>query len=149
MTLRILVPVDVEEIRSWSEVLPELRLHAKGNEVELTVVTVVPELGTVIAQAAQSAPFASTHPSDLKDNALSVASDRLEALVDTEEFGAINKAVRSGSIYSEILNTAQESDAGLIVLMSNIPDFGDYLLGPNAAKIVRHATCSVLVVRPK
>lgn len=27
------------------------------------------------------------------------------------------------------------------------PDLAQYLLGPNAARVVRHATCSVLVVR--
>ncbi len=149
MKLRILVPIDVEEPRSWSEVLPELRLHAKGNDVEVTVVTVVPELGTVIAQAAQSAPLASVNPSDLREMALAVARERLEALTDSEEFGPLQRLVRTGNIYFEILQTADEISADLIVLMSNLPDFGDYLLGPNAAKIVRHARCSVLVIRPK
>lgn len=149
MKLRILVPVDVEEPRSWSGVLSELRQHAKGNEIELTVATVVPELGTVIAQAAQAAPFASVLPADFRDKALSVARTRLEELTATEEFGQVQRVVRAGSVYSEILQTAGETAADLIVLMSHLPDFGDYLLGPNAAKIVRHATCSVLVVRPK
>ncbi|MCV0429748.1 MAG: universal stress protein [Roseibium sp.] len=149
MKLRILAPVDVEEPRSWSEVLPELRQHAKGNEIELTVATVVPELGTVIAQAAQAAPFASALPADLKERALSVARDRLENLAETPEFGPIHRVVRSGTIYSEILQTAEDISADLIVLMSHVPDLGDYLLGPNAAKIVRHARCSVLVVRPR
>ncbi|WP_305985193.1 universal stress protein [Roseibium sp. MMSF_3544] len=149
MTLKILVPIDVEEPRSWSAVLPELRQHAKGNKVELSVVTVVPDLGTVIAQAAQAAPLASALPADLKERALAVARDRLENLVQTDEFGTIQKVARSGTIYSEILHTAEELSSDLIVLMSHLPDFGDYLLGPNAAKIVRHARCSVLVVRPK
>lgn len=149
MELRILVPVDVEEPRSWTEVLPELRQHAKGNDIELTVATVVPELGTVIAQAAQAAPFASALPGDLKDKALAVARDRLTDLVQTSEFGPVQRIVRSGTIYSEILQTADEISADLIVLMSHLPDLGDYLLGPNAAKVVRHARCSVLVVRPK
>jgi len=149
MKLRILVPVDVEEPRSWNAVLPELRQHAKGNDIELTVATVVPELGTVIAQAAQAAPFASALPLDLKDRALAVARKRLDDLVRSEEFGSIQKIVRSGTIYSEILQTAAELSTDLIVLMSHVPDLGDYLLGPNAAKVVRHARCSVLVVRPK
>jgi len=112
-------------------------------------VTVVPDLGTVIAQAAQAAPLASALPADLKERALAVARDRLENLVQTDEFGTIQKVARSGTIYSEILHTAEELSSNLIVLMSHLPDFGDYLLGPNAAKIVRHARCSVLVVRPK
>ncbi len=148
MKLRILVPVDVEEPRSWTDVLPQLRQHAKGNEVDLTVVTVVPELGTVVAQAAQSAPFASTVPSELKEKALHVAAERLSEILNTDEFGEIHTLVRSGSVYSEALQTAEETSSDLIVMMSHIPGFGEYLLGSNAAKIVNHAKCSVLVVRP-
>jgi nucleotide-binding universal stress UspA family protein len=147
MKLKILVPVDVEEPRSWTEILPELRQHAKGNEIELTVATVVPELGTVIAQAAQAAPLVSTLPADLKEKALSVAHSRLTGLARTTEFGPIHFVVRSGTIYSEILQTAEEMSVDLIVLKSHMPGIGDYLLGPNAAKIVRHSRCSVLVVR--
>ncbi len=149
MKLRLLVPVDVEDKRSWSDVLPQLRQYAKGNAVDLTVVAVVPELGTVIAQAAQAAPLTSFSPTELREKALSVAAERLSNIVSTDEFGKIHRVVRSGSIYSEILNTAEELSSDLIVVMSHIPDLGDYLLGPNAAKIVRHARCSVLVVRPE
>ena len=35
----------------------------------------------------------------------------------------------------------------LIVIGSHRPEMQDYLLGPTAAKVVRHAKCSVLVVR--
>jgi len=34
------------------------------------------------------------------------------------------------------------------VLASHRPDLKDYLLGPNAARVVRHADRSVFVVRP-
>lgn len=149
MKHRVLVPVDVEEPRSWHFVLDPLRHYARGNDIELTVVTVVPELGTVIAQAAQAAPFASVSPAQLKEHAFDVAAERLEHLVAGvgDEFGEIRRITRSGSVYSEILATAGEVSADLIMMISHIPDFGDYLLGPNAAKVVRHAACSVLVVR--
>ncbi len=47
----------------------------------------------------------------------------------------------------EILKAAAESDCDLIVVASHRPALKDYLLGPNAARVVRHANCSVLVVR--
>lgn len=37
--------------------------------------------------------------------------------------------------------------ADLIVMASQRPELKDYLLGPNAARVVRHAEQSVLVVR--
>jgi nucleotide-binding universal stress UspA family protein len=55
--------------------------------------------------------------------------------------------VRQGSIYSEILSVAREQQVDLIVMASHRPEMKDYLIGTNAARVVRHAACSVLVVR--
>ena len=61
--------------------------------------------------------------------------------------GAAKVAVRFGSIYREILAQAKEDKSDLIVIGCHRPDLADYLLGPNAARVVRHASCSVFVVR--
>jgi nucleotide-binding universal stress UspA family protein len=62
-----------------------------------------------------------------------------------------NKTVRhlvsTGNAYDEILRAAKADGAALIVIGAHKPDFSDYLLGPNAARVVRHAKCSVMVVR--
>ena len=55
--------------------------------------------------------------------------------------------MRNGTIYDEILAVADEIGADLIVMASHRPALRDYLLGPNAARVVRHAKQSVLVVR--
>ena len=54
---------------------------------------------------------------------------------------------RHGSVYKEILEVADSIGADLIVLTSHRPARSDYLLGPNAARVVRHAKQSVFVVR--
>jgi nucleotide-binding universal stress UspA family protein len=46
-----------------------------------------------------------------------------------------------------VIDEAKESAVDLIVVTSHRPQMSTYLLGSNAAKIVRHATCSVLVLR--
>ncbi|MFY2822514.1 universal stress protein, partial [Ruegeria sp. MALMAid1280] len=46
-----------------------------------------------------------------------------------------------------ILHTAAEAGSDLIVIGAHKPDLKDYLLGPNAARVVRHSTVSVYVVR--
>jgi Universal stress protein family len=51
------------------------------------------------------------------------------------------------SIYAEILGVAEEAEADLVVVGSHRPAMKDYLLGTNAARVVRHARCSVLVAR--
>ncbi|WP_158817727.1 universal stress protein [Methylocapsa sp. S129] len=60
----------------------------------------------------------------------------------------LSGVVRVGGIYHEILAEAAEWGADLIVVGSHRPVVSDYLLGSNAKTIVRHALCSVLVVRP-
>ena len=149
MKLSILVPVDVDEPRSWTGVQTMLKQVSEGNDVELTVVSIVPEMGTLLAQAAQAMPFASQNLSELSGKATHLAKERLGKILDAGGATVHHQIVRTGSVYSEILKSAAETEANLIVLLSHVPDFGDYLLGPNAAKIVRHAKCSVLVVRPE
>lgn len=55
--------------------------------------------------------------------------------------------VRTGHSYDTILEVAKEKDANLIIIASHRPGLQDYFLGSTAAKVVRHANCSVLVVR--
>ena len=59
----------------------------------------------------------------------------------------VSMVVRVGGIYPEILAEAEEWGADLIVIGSHRPAMSTYLLGSNAKTVVRHAKCSVLVVR--
>ncbi len=70
----------------------------------------------------------------------------LAAKVDLTE-GAVTSSVRFGNVYQEILAHADKMDADLIIVASHKPNVGDYLLGTTAARVVRHAACSVFVVR--
>jgi nucleotide-binding universal stress UspA family protein len=59
----------------------------------------------------------------------------------------ITTVVRQGGIYHEVLEEAKGMNADLIVMSSHRPAIRSYLLGSNAAHVVRYALCSVLVVR--
>jgi universal stress protein F len=61
--------------------------------------------------------------------------------------GSYEVQTAHGQIYHEIIEAANKGGADLIVIASHRPDLSDYLLGSTAAKVVRHAKCSVLVVR--
>ena len=47
----------------------------------------------------------------------------------------------------EIVKAAQQTNCDLIVMASHRPELSDFLLGPNAARVVRHAACSVMIIR--
>ncbi len=83
----------------------------------------------------------------------SMASERVEkdlttlaAKLDLDE-GSATVSVRFGDVYQEILAHADNIGADLIIVASHKPNVGDYLLGTTAARVVRHASCSVFVVR--
>lgn len=55
--------------------------------------------------------------------------------------------VRNGVVFDEVVVQAKQTQVDAIVMASAKPKFRSYLLGSNAAKVVRHAPCSVFVVR--
>jgi universal stress protein F len=55
--------------------------------------------------------------------------------------------VRSGTASVGIIGTAKEKKADLIVIASHKPGLSDYFIGSTAARVVRHAETSVLVLR--
>ena len=59
----------------------------------------------------------------------------------------VSSLVTMGGVYHDVLQEADKIGADLIVIGSHRPRMATYLLGSNAATIVRHAKCSVLVVR--
>lgn len=135
----ILVPVDLDEPSSWASAIPAAVALRACFGASLTLVTVIPDMRLVLE--AQWSPIAF-------EELLDVARARLNALADSVEgAGTVGRKVGTGAIYSEILDTAKRIDADLIVLASHRPAMKDYLLGTNASRVVRHARCSVLVVR--
>jgi universal stress protein F len=59
----------------------------------------------------------------------------------------VRTVARHGTVYEEILDTADELGIDQIVMTAQRPSMKDYLLGANAAKVVRYAKCSVNIIR--
>lgn len=136
---KILVPVDLGEDSSWKEALPAAIDQAQYAGGELFVVTVVPD----------EPPQLAWLPDDYSERMFTHSNAELDKLVaqHVPEQTRVTKLVRQGAIYREIVKLAKEIGADLIVMASHRPELKDYLLGPNTARVTRHATCPVLVVR--
>ena len=143
MALKIVLPLDLDEESSWHKALPTAVDFARHNGAQLHVMTVVPDEHIAMTIVAQLIP------EDLEQRIVEDARQRLGALLKRHAPGdlTIQQAVRCGSIYKEILRYARDTQADLVILAAHRPAMRDYLLGPNAAYIVRHADCSVWVVR--
>jgi nucleotide-binding universal stress UspA family protein len=85
-------------------------------------------------------------PADLLDKSLDSSQQELKAIANATGM-KMEALVRTGHSYKTILEVAKEKDVDLIIIASHRPGLQDYFLGSTAAKVVRHANCSVLVVR--
>ena len=138
MYSRILIPVDLDEPSSWSKAVPVAQTMGTAFSASVTLCTIVPDSVAVIeAQWSRLSLQA----------LLNKASARLSLLANELGGEEIAKQVGTGNIASGILSIAEKIDADLIVLSSHRPEMRDWLLGANASRVVRHASCSVLVVR--
>ncbi len=141
MYKRILLPIDLDQESSREKALPVAMEYCQIFGARLFLLTVVPEFGSGL--------IGSFFPPDFEEKAISEARDRIEALAREKISSNIKVSchVAQGPAYEEILSSARELKADLIVMASHRPELKDYLLGPNAARVVRHAPISVLVVR--
>ena len=137
----ILLPIDLAQESSWKKVIPAAVKMARESDAELQVLTVVPDYGMAVV--------GSFFPADYEKTAVSQADASLTKFI-SEQFDAEMKVkghVHHGTIYKEIIQSADSLKCDLIVLASHRPETRDYLLGPNAARVVRHAKQSVFVIR--
>ncbi len=141
MYKNILFPVDVTEQTSWKIALPVVLELVQAFKPKLHVMTVVPQLGmSIVGQF---------FPSNMEDQLIKGATDALHKFTE-EHIPAditIRHVITQGTVYECIIDTAERVEADLIVMAAHRPELKDYLLGPNAARVVRHSTRSVLVVR--
>ncbi len=140
MYKRIVLAVDLAEAASAPKGLVQALELAKMSGGELRLVNVQPVI---------PATFMEYVPADFDVEQAKRATDELDAILAAVDLPAGKKsaAARAGGIYHELLQEASEWGADLIVVGSHRPVMSDYLLGSNAKTIVRHAQCSVLVVR--
>ena len=115
--------------------------YARAFGSRLHVITVVPDYGMSIVGG--------FFPKDHEQQAIKLANQALHEFTKQHVPDEVKHRhiVGHGSIYREILRYADLVNADLNVISAKRTSPEDYLIGPNAARVVRHATISVLVVR--
>lgn len=84
-------------------------------------------------------------PRDLSDRRKADARVELGLLAGKDSPAQIE--VRSGAAATQILQCAEDTAADLVMIASHRPGLSDYFIGSTAARVVRHAQCSVLITR--
>ncbi len=137
----ILLPIDLNDQSSWDKALSVALAQCKTSGGKLHLITVLPDFGVSLV--------GSFFPAGYETKAREATKQKLQSFmrehVPSEYAGHV--LISDGTVYEEILKTIRAVDADLVVMAAHRPDLKDFLLGPNAARVVRHAKVSVMVVR--
>ena len=132
----ILVPIDMAHVVEGKAIIDVAVKHA-AEGAKIILLNVVEEIPNWAAVEL---------PANLVDKSIEASQSELKAIATASGL-KMDVKVRTGHSYNTILDVAEECNADLIIVASHRPGLQDYFLGSTAAKVVRHAKCSVLVVR--
>ena len=132
----ILIPVDLANVAKVNSLVDHASVYNSSTSkiILLNVVEDIPSWAAVEL------------PRGILDKSVQSSLEKLKALAASSST-EVEVEVRVGHPYKTILEVAEEKSAELIIVASHQPELHNYFLGSTAAKVVRHATCSVLVVR--
>lgn len=141
MYKKIMIPIDVDAEETWGKAVETAIGLARQSGAELHAVAVQPDFGMSMV--------GSYFPAGYEAKVAAEIGGKLEAIVAKliPDDITVHSHVAHGKIYEQIIATANALDCDAIVMASHRPALKDYLLGPNAARVVRHARQSVFVVR--
>ena len=139
MGSKVLIPVDLGHAERTDGMLAHVKNLTESQDTKLILVHVVPEIPAYIAAQL---------PPGIGENSGKEAAEAMHKLAADHGIDS-TAAVRIeyGNPANKILDVAREEAVDMIVIGSHQPGPADYLLGSVAGRVVRHATCSVLVVR--
>ena len=132
----ILVPIDIAHLAEGKLTI-DLAVQHADEETRIVLLNVVEEIPGWAAVSI---------PAEIIQKSSTDSQNELKAVANASG-RKMDVMVRTGHSYSTILDVAEEIDADLIIIASHRPGLQDYFLGSTAAKVVRHAHCSVLVTR--
>lgn len=141
MFRKILLPIDLDAPAAWKRPVAIACELAAGGNAELHVLAVLPEVRFAVLSGYFSKDFEGAALKDMTGGLRQWMRANMPAGVKAVPH------VAHGSIYDEIMRVADRLHCDAIVVGASRPDAKQYLLGPNAARVVRHAKQTVIVAR--
>jgi universal stress protein F len=141
MHKNILFPVDLEHTVESEKALKIAIEEARRSKAKLTVMTVAPGFGMPIVASYFDAGAVKNALKEIARHLKQYVSDNIPDDVETRAI------VVEGNPAELILKQAQNDNIDLIVIASHNSQIENLLLGSCAAKVVRHAHCTVTVVK--
>ena len=141
MYKNIVVPVDLTDKPSTKAIFAPALEFVNAFGAKLHLVHIIPDFGTKIVE--------DYLPRNWMSDQRKKYNDQMERIIKKyipEEI-KVDYYIGRGAIYDGVINYSRKIEADLILVSAVRPQLRDYMLGPNASKIVRHSSISVLVVR--
>ncbi len=140
MFSKILVPLDLSEPQMSNYAIRNAEALAKAFDADIRLVNV---------QSLVPLTFLDYVPEDFDETLQRGLENELAAVAADIDRSPerISTALLFGPVYQKILGEAESWGCDVILLCSHRPGMERFLMGSNASAIVRHATCSVIVLR--
>lgn len=136
MYKKIVVPVDLAHTDRAGTMIEAAKKLA-DDDARIILTNVIEEMPShIIAEL----------PGGYAEKSKSSALKELQRIAQEAGF-EVEVDVRIGQPAKAILAVADNNKADAIVIASHRPGLQDYLLGSTAARVVRHAGCTVVVIR--
>ncbi len=132
----ILVPIDLAHPEKGKPMI-KLARRLGREDARIMLINVIEDVPAFVS---------SQLPVGLTEKIHKTAGEELKAIANAAGIKP-DYEVGAGRANNAILDIAEQQGADLIIIGSHKPGFQDYLLGSTAARVVRHAKCSVLVSR--
>ena len=140
----VLVPIDISENELTQRVIAHVEALAKLHDTSVHFLTVIPTF-PYYTTLGVTYPVGLPDIEEMKRNTSAAFTEVIKRFNLPED--RIMSHIMTGTPKEQILKLADSLEADLIIIGSHRPSATTFLLGSNAAAVVRHATCSVLVVR--
>lgn len=137
MYTNILVPIDLSHEEVGDRILA-IAAKIRGAGGKITALHVSPDIPSYVETYV---------PAEIRETRISDQRKALETMAQNSGVADLTIRVAQGTPHVRILDAIDELEPDLIIIGSHKPGLSDYFLGSTAARVVRHANCSVLVDR--
>ncbi|MGI9301145.1 MAG: universal stress protein [Gammaproteobacteria bacterium] len=145
-----LAAIDLADEESWEKIIKttvDMATGIDGTKVYLMTVIagITPGIDQRYAVRGEMHGSAEYPLQQWKDDAEAKLKEIADKHIPKEMYAGV--VVENGTVYKEIVEAAKDLNIDQIVMGAHRPSLADFLLGPNSARVARHAGCSVTVVR--
>ena len=141
MFKNIVVPIDLSDKKSAGVAISHALNFANVFNSKIHMVYIMPDFGVKMVEEYLPKNWVT----DQKDKNATILKELIDRLVPSDI--EIESYIGRGAIYDQVLRYSDQVRADLVIVSAVRVQLRDYMLGPNASKIVRHSRISVMVIR--